>query len=146
MARRPTKADIQTRFASEIALRGYDDRYIDRDEEREILQIAVELGMDVPLARATLAVAADEKDYVLESAVVRAVRDALDVAAGVDGRVDEREFNRAVAQGLTAARGRRSERQVRRLAVEAVEEGSRRVKTGWFSNWYAAVRRELGLA
>ena len=37
--------EIKKRFVNEIKLRAYDDQYVDRDEEREILQIAVQLGV-----------------------------------------------------------------------------------------------------
>ena len=30
---------------NEIELRAYDDKYIDKDEEREILQIAIQFGV-----------------------------------------------------------------------------------------------------
>ena len=37
--------DIKKRFVNEIKLRAYDDKYIDKNEEREILQIAIQLGV-----------------------------------------------------------------------------------------------------
>ena len=46
--------EIKKRFVSEIELRGYDDKYIDRNEEREILQIAIQLGVSIDSARLAL--------------------------------------------------------------------------------------------
>ena len=39
--------DVKKRFVSEIKLRAYDDKYIDKGEEREILQIAIQLGVSI---------------------------------------------------------------------------------------------------
>ena len=39
--------DIKKRFVNEIKLRAYDDKYIDKNEEREILQIAIQLGVSI---------------------------------------------------------------------------------------------------
>jgi len=44
-------------------------------------------------------------------------------------------------------RGKRTDRETKILLVQLLEEnGPPRVKTGWFRNWYAAMKHELGLA
>ena len=44
--------DIKKRIVNEIKARGYDDSYIDKNEEREIVQIAIQLGVTVESALA----------------------------------------------------------------------------------------------
>ena len=39
-----TLDEVKKRFVEEVKLRAYDDKYIDRTEEREILQIAQRRG------------------------------------------------------------------------------------------------------
>ena len=39
--------DIKKRIVNEIKARAYDDKYVDRGEEREIIQIAIQLGVTV---------------------------------------------------------------------------------------------------
>ena len=36
--------DIRQRFINEIKLRAFDDQYVDRGEEKEILQIAISMN------------------------------------------------------------------------------------------------------
>ena len=43
--------EIKKRFVNEIKLRAYDDKFIDKNEEREILQIAIQLGVGIDSAR-----------------------------------------------------------------------------------------------
>ena len=59
--------EVKKRFAEEIKLRGYDDKYIDKNEEREILQFAIAQGISIDTARAALAQVCDHDDYILES-------------------------------------------------------------------------------
>jgi hypothetical protein len=36
--------------------------------------------------------------------------------------------------------------QVKRMVLEVIEENSFKVKTGMFSNWYARVKKDVGMA
>ena len=40
-----TLDEVKKRFVEEVKLRAYDDKYIDKNEEREILQIAIQQGV-----------------------------------------------------------------------------------------------------
>ena len=62
--------DIKKRFTNEIKLRAYDDKYIDKGEEREILQIAIQLGVSIDSARPALFQVCNENDFVVESVIV----------------------------------------------------------------------------
>ena len=135
--------EIPARFAEEIALRSFDDKYIDRNEEREILQIAIQLGMRLEVARATLAQVCEREGHVLESSAVRAIGER---AKGI-GEFDAADFQRMVAEAKTLLGNKRTDRDTKILLVQLLEEsGPPRVKTGWFRNWYVAMKRELGLA
>src|SRR5207253_159098 len=59
--------DVKKRFVEEVKLRAYDDKYIDKNEEREILQIAIQQGIGVDPARAALVQVCDSQGYVMES-------------------------------------------------------------------------------
>ena len=141
-----TPEEIKKRFVNEIKLRGYDDRYIDRDEEREILQIAIQLGVTIDSARGALAQVCEAEGYVLETAVLRLVREQIEAAAANDGRIDQREFELVFANAKAAVGGKRTDRQVKTLLVQVMEDtGNNRVRRGWFTNWYAALKKELGM-
>ena len=140
-----TTDDVKARLVTEIALRGSDDRYIDRNEEREILQIAIQLGVGFDAAKADMSAVCGERGYVLESDVVRAVGERLAESAGPTGKLDRAGFERVCGEAARLVRGMKPEREVRRLVVTVMEDtGRNRVKTGGFGNWSAAVTKERG--
>ena len=139
--------EIKKRFVNEIKLRAYDDKYVDRDEEREILQIAVQLGVTIDSARPALAQVCDANRYVLESAVLRLIKDGIEAAMGDDGKVDQLEFEGVYQAAAVAMQGKKTERQVKTMIVQVMEDtGNNKVKKGWFSDWYAALKKDLGVA
>ena len=139
--------EIKKRFVNEIKLRAYDDKYVDRDEEREILQIAVQLGVGVDSARVALAQVCEQGHYVLESAVMRLIKAQIEAAMGDDGKVDQKEFEMVYQSAALAMQGKKTERQIKTMIVQVMEDtGNNKVKTGWFSDWYAALKKDLGMS
>jgi hypothetical protein len=138
--------EVKKRFVEEVKLRAYDDKYIDKNEEREILQIALQQGVTVDSARAALAQVCEGNGYVLESRVLSEIKDLIDTFASNDGKIDEKEFNDAVAQCKKRTQGKKNDVQVKRMVLEVIEENSFKIKTGMFSNWHARVRKEVGMA
>ena len=139
-------AEVKRRFVEEVKLRAYDDKYIDKNEEREILQIALQQGVGVDGARAALTQVCDANGYVLESKVLSEIKDLMDTFASNDGKVDEKEFNDAVTTLKKRCQGKRNDIQCKKMVIEVIEDNSYRVKTGLFSNWYARVKKEVGVA
>jgi hypothetical protein len=137
--------EIKKRFVEEIKLRAYDDKYIDRKEEREILQIAIQGGITVDSARAALAQVCEAQDYVLESKVLTQLKDILDTSASNDGKVDEKEFNDAVLNCKKWTKGKKNDNAVKRMVAEIVVENNYKTSKGWFSSWFEHVKKEVGL-
>ena len=138
--------DIRQRFINEIKLRAFDDQYVDRQEEREILQIAISMNVDLDTARMALIQACQMQNYVLESEVLKEMKTQLKVFAGNDGKVDEQEFTLLFQTMQAKVNGKITDVTVKRLIVEEMESsGLNNVKTGFFSNWYTKVKREVGL-
>jgi hypothetical protein len=139
--------DLKRRFADEIELRARDDKYIDRNEEREILQIAIQQGIGIEPAHHTLIQACEHQGYVIESLLLLAIKDQVDVATGRGGRIDQEAFIRILRNVRQRARGKKSDREIKKLIVQVMEDtGNNKVKTGWFSDWYASLKRNLGMA
>lgn len=135
--------DIKNRFLSEIELRGYDDKYIDRNEEREILQIAIQLGVGVENAKLFLNQVCEERGYIIESAVARQIRSEVEAKGG---KVDRNEFEAIFENTRKAVQGKKNDRDIRVMIVSVMEDtGNNRVKTGWFTNWYTSMKRDLGI-
>jgi len=138
--------EIKRQFVEQVKLRAYDDKYIDKAEEREILQIALTQGVAVDSARAALAQVCESNGYVLESAALKAVKEMVDIQAGNDGKIDEKEFNDALALLKVRTQGKKNDVQCKKMLVEMIQENSYKVKTGLFSNWFTRVKREVGMA
>jgi hypothetical protein len=138
---------IQARFVDEIKLRAYDDRYIDKNEEREILQIAIQHGIGIDAARADLAHVCDQNGYVLESTLMTRIRTQAEAAVAAAGRLDREAFDRIFDDARKHVQGRKNDRELKKIAVLVIEDaGLNRVKAGWFTDWYGAIKRELGMA
>jgi hypothetical protein len=139
--------EIKTRFKAEIDRRAFDDQYVDCNEEREIVQIALQLGMAPTAAHTALAQVCTEETYVLESEVVKQIRAELETAAASRGGVAREDFDRIVALARTSVRDKQNERYVKKLIVQVLEDaGTIPVRTGWLRNWYKALKKELGMA
>ena len=136
--------EVKKRFVEEVKLRAFDDKYIDKNEEREILQIALQHGVGVDGARAALVQVCEANGYIVESQVLKQAKDLLDTLAGNDGKIDEKEFNDAVTTLKKRCQGKRNDNQCKKMVIEIIEDNSYKVKTGLFSNWYKRVKGEVG--
>jgi hypothetical protein len=136
--------EVKKRFVEEVKLRAFDDKYIDKGEEREILQIALQQGISVDSARAALSQVCEAQGYILESRVVGELKDLLDTLPGNDGQIDEKEFNDAVTVCKKRTQGKRNDIQCKRMVIEIIEDNSYKTSKGWFSSWYDKVKKEVG--
>src|ERR1700693_585030 len=73
--------EVKRQFVEQVKLRAYDDKYIDKNEEREILQIALQQGVTVDSARAALAQVCEAQNYVLESRALANVKEVIETFA-----------------------------------------------------------------
>jgi hypothetical protein len=136
---------IKKEFVEQVKLRAYDDKYIDKTEEREILQGALQKGISVDSARSALAQVCEGQGYILESKVRDELKDFLDTMAGNDGRIDEKEFTDAMSMARKRTQGKRNDVQLKRMLIEIVDDNSYKTSKGLFSNWYARVKKEVGM-
>jgi hypothetical protein len=140
-----TLDEIKKQFVEQVKLRAYDDKYIDKGEEREILQLALQHGITVDSARAALAQVCEANGYVLESRVLADIKQSLEVAAGNDGKIDEKEYKDAVALLKIKCNNKKNDIQCRRMVCELIDEIGFKTSTGWFSNWFTAEKKAVGL-
>jgi hypothetical protein len=135
--------DLTKRFLDEIKLRAYDDKYIDRREEREILQYAISAGVAFETARAAFLEACAQRGFLVESKLLAQVSDQLEPHRR--STLTRKHFDEAAGWLQKQAQGVRSERDCIRLVVELVEKGGYRIQAGWLSNWLVALKKEKGL-
>src|SRR3954470_1233483 len=122
--------EIKRQFVEQVKLRAYDDKYIDKVEEREILQLALQQGVTVDSARSALAQVCESNGYVLESAVLAKIKELVDQFASNDGQIDEKEFNDCVAIAKKATQGRKNDVACKRMVCEVIDDNAFKVKTG----------------
>ena len=112
---------IKRRFVDEMKLRGYDDKYIDKNEEREILQIAIQQGIGIDAARAALAQVCEVEGYVLESVLL--TRSRIDARRPRPRRAKSiRRSSSGSSRREDPARGRRNDRDLKKLIVLVMED------------------------
>jgi hypothetical protein len=141
-----TLDEVKRQFVEQVKLRAYDDKYIDKAEEREILQIALQQGVTVDSARSALAQVCEANGYILESVALKAVKELIDIQAGNDGKIDEKEYTDAVAMLKVRTQGKKNDIQCKKMVLELIGENAYKVKTGLFSNWYTRAKKEVGMA
>jgi hypothetical protein len=139
--------ELSQRFVAEIEKRAVEDKYIDGIEERELLQIAIQHGFGTDWARTFLSDVCRQKGYVIEASVVRVIREKLRAAARSDGTIDKGGFEGVVADARKELAGTaRTDRDARVLVVTTMEDtGAVKARRGLFTNWYARVKKELGV-
>lgn len=138
--------DIKKRFVNEIKLRAYDDKYIDKNEEREILEIAIRHDIGIEAARAVLFLVCEENNYVIESVILKLIKDQVETAAGNDGMVDKKEFELIFGNVKRSMQGKKNDREIKKMIVQVMENTlNNRIKRGWFTDWYTSMKRDLGM-
>lgn len=142
-----TMDEVKRRFMEEVKLRAYDDKYVDRNEEREILQFALQAGVTIDSARMALLQVCEQNGYILERAVIDRIKENLAVYMGNDGQIDEKEFNNVVLLVKNLVSNKRNEVQIKKMVIEVMEDtGNTKTSKGWFTNWYSRVKKEVGMA
>ena len=137
---------LKKKFVEQVKLRAYDDKYVDKAEEKEILTSAIDDGISVASARAVLMQVCEQNGYILESKLVADAKDLLDTFVGNDGKVDEKEFNDTVATLRKRVDGKKTDLELKRLLLTMMQEHQMRAKTGMMSNWHKKALKEAGLA
>jgi hypothetical protein len=135
--------DNARRFADLVKLNGLGCRFIDRTQERHLLEEAVtRLGLPLDEARGALRSVAEDNGYVFESEAGRRIQQVLSRHAGKSGLISRRQFRRTAevlrdfsdnAIGEAEAR-----RQLKRIMIE---NGWRPRRAGFLRSrrWYRRV-------
>ncbi|HEX3398978.1 MAG TPA: hypothetical protein VHT74_01490 [Acetobacteraceae bacterium] len=132
------------RFADLVKLNGLGSRFIDRTQERHLLEEGVtKFGLTLDEARGVLRSVAEDNGYVFESEAGRRIQQVLGRHAGKNGMISRRQFRRTAdvlrdfsdnAIGEAEAR-----RQIKRIMIE---NGWRPRRAGMLRTrrWYRQVQ------
>lgn len=124
-----------------IKLQVYDDKYIDRAEEKNILSEAVKRNISVEEALTIMRSIAEANDYVVERDVENQAKEMLELFASNDGKIDKKEFENALGVYKKATRGRVPESKAKKCLKNIILDNGWKVKEGGLfgSKWFSEI-------
>jgi hypothetical protein len=139
------------RFAEFVKAHGFDDGFIDREEEKRILQEGVaRFGIGFSDGQAIMLGVASAFDYSIERNAESHIRELLAHYAGRSGKISRNDFNDCVAVYKVLSKGTVTEHDIkRRLKAIMEEKGWRPRPTGLLlrtRKWYREIKSDADLA
>ena len=133
---------VRKQFVDYIMLQVFDDQYVDRQEEKKILEEGIKKGLGVEEGLAIMRQTAAEKGFALERDAEDRAKETLEAFTTDDGKIDKKEFESAVAIFKSATKGRLPEHELKkRLKIFMEENGWKAKEGGLFgSKWYSAIQ------
>jgi|GEM_PF-326606 len=134
--------DQKRQLTDFIKLHVYEDSYVDRQEERKILEYAISIGLGFDDGYGLLRTIAQEKGWVIEREAEETTKIALLSFAKSGGKVDKKEFTTAVSMLVEASRGRIKEDDARRRCKQMMLDNGWKAKEGGLfgSEWFSQIK------
>jgi len=128
-------------FIEQIKLRVFDDQYIDREEEKELLQEAIKLDIGVDKGIAIISAVAHEKGFVIERDAEDRAKEILQQFAENDGVIDKKEFEDAASLFKRATKGKITDQEIKQRLKKIILDADWKVKEGGLfgSKWFSAI-------
>jgi len=132
---------IRQQFIEYIMLMVYDDQYIDRQEEKKILEEGIKRGLRVEDGLSIIRHVAAEKCLVIEREAEEHTKNIIRQYALNDGFIDHKEFEDALAMFNDACKGKIPEHELkRRLKKMMLDNGWKAKEGGLFAGkWFSAI-------
>ncbi len=133
--------DAKRQLVDHIMLQVFDDRYIDRTEEKKILEEGVKIGISVAEGQAIIQQVASEKGLALEREAEGRAKEMLERFSSNDGKVDKKEFEDTLALFKSATKGKLPEPELKKRLKKMMEDNGWKAKEGGLfgSKWYSAI-------
>ncbi len=131
---------IRKQFLEFIALQAFDDQYIDRQEEKRILEVGVKNDISIEESLSLIREVASQKGLIIERDAEDRAKDFLEAAAD-DGKVDKKEFEDAATLFKNACKGKVPEPEIKQRLKKMMEDNGWKAKEGGLfgSKWYSAI-------
>jgi hypothetical protein len=133
--------DAKKAFVDYIMLQVFDDKYIDRKEEKKILEEGIKQGIGVEEGLAIIRQVAADKGLALEREAEERAKEMLERFAANDGKVDKKEFEDTLAIFKSASKNKIPEPEMKKRLKNMMEENGWKAKEGGLfgSKWYSAI-------
>ena len=132
---------VRNQFIEYIMLQVFDDQYIDRQEEKNILAEGIKKGISVDEGLAIIRQVAAEKGLVVEREVEERIIEILQQFALNDGVIDKKEFEDALALFKSSCKGKIPEPELKKRLKRIILAKGWQVKEGGLlgSKWFSAI-------
>lgn len=133
--------DVKKAFIDYIMLQVFDDKYIDRQEEKKILEEGIKKGISVDDGLAIIRQVVADKGLALEREAEERAKEMLERFATNDGKVDKKEFEDTLAIFKSASKSKIPEPEMKKRLKNMMEENGWQAKEGGLfgSKWYSAI-------
>jgi len=133
--------EMKRQLGEFIKLQVYDDKYIDRAEEKNILAEALKRNIPIDEALAVMRQIAETNGYVIERDVENQTKEMLEQFASNDGKIDKKEFETALGFYKKATRGLISEIKAKKCLKNIILNNGWKVKEGGLfgSKWFSEI-------
>ncbi|MDM8557975.1 hypothetical protein [Candidatus Parabeggiatoa sp. HSG14] len=133
---------VKKQFVEYVMLQVFDDQYMDRQEEKKILEEGIRKGISVQEGLSIIRQLASEKDFVIEREAEERIEEVLRQFALNDGVVDKKEFEDALALFNSACKGKVPEPELKKRLKKMMLDKGWKAKEGTFfkkSKWFSAI-------
>lgn len=133
--------EVKKQFVDFIMLQVFDDQYIDRQEEKKILEEGIRKGLGVEEGLAIIRQVAQDKSLALERDAEERAKEMLEAFAQNDGKVDKKEFENVLEIFKKHTKGKIPEPELKKRLKKMMEDNAWKAKEGGLfgSKWYSAI-------
>lgn len=130
---------LKQMFVEQIKLRGFDDKFIDRKEEKEILTLIINEGVTMESARQALLQACAYLDYVVETGLEDYIRQTFSDAVAKNKGISKKVYEETYFSVVEKAQNKLPKPEIKKKMKEIVRANSFPVLQGllqggdWFS-------------
>ena len=138
---------IKNDLIEAIRLRGKSDSYIDRSEEREILQFALQKGLMLDQGHQVLLEVCKQSNYIMESHLLEDLLEQIKSFAKGGNCLTEKFFLELTKMLLSNSKGYLQPQNAQEMIVALIEDNGFEIETGFFgNNWFLKIKKSLNLA
>ena len=138
---------IKNDLIEAIRQRGKSDSYIDRSEEREILQLALQKGLMLDQGHQILLEVCGQSHYIMESQLLEDLLEQIKTFAKSGNGLTEKFFLELTKILLSNSKGYLQTQCAQEMIIALIEDNGFEIETGFFgNNWFLKIKKMLKLA
>ena len=132
---------VKKQLVEFIMLQVFDDQYIDRQEEKKILEEGIKKGISVDEGLAIIREVAYSKDFVIERDIEERTKEFLEQFIINDGSINKKAFETALILFRSTSKGKVPEPEIKKQVKTMVLDNCWKVKEGGLfgSKWFSEI-------